>query len=168
MPHGFGLVTGSYQVSPSPSLQKSLTHCSSMVDSNPPPLQTPLALTQAYCSLSAAGLNSDCWLEVETEKEALGVFIETLSFTRTITALPHKGKERETNWLLVSRLWGSVHTRTHFVPLRKVAIHSWCWCVAVMIDYVEYCESQQKEFIEIIIPSPVCNVLNQHIAYEEW
>lgn len=64
-----------------------------MFQSDPPPLPPPLALTQAYCPLSAARLNSDCWLVAETEKEALGVFIETLSFTRTITTLPHTKRE---------------------------------------------------------------------------
>lgn len=66
-----------------------------MFESDPPPLPPPLALTQAYCPCSAAVLNSDCWLVVETEKEVLGVFIETLSFTRTITTLPHTKRERE-------------------------------------------------------------------------
>lgn len=90
----------------------------SMFESDPP----PLALTQAYCSLSAARLNRDCWLVVELEKEALGVFIETLSFTRTITTLPHT--EREANWLLVSHLRGNVHTRTRFVLVNTVTVHS--------------------------------------------
>lgn len=96
-------VSGSYQVSPFPP--KSLTHFSSMSDSDPPPLPTPLALTQAYCSLSAARLNSDCWLEAETEKEALGVFIETLSFTRTITTLPHRERERHTHTHKQTDFW---------------------------------------------------------------
>lgn len=73
-------------------------------ESNPPPLPPPLALTQAYCPCSAAAPNSDCWLVVETEKEVLGVFIETPSFTRTITTLPHTKTEKEANWLLVSHL----------------------------------------------------------------
>lgn len=120
--YGLRFVTGSYRVSPLPLLQNSLTHFSSMFDSDPPPLPTPLALTQAYCSLSAAQLNSDCWLEVETEKEALGVFIETLSFTRTITTLPHRENERQAKGLLVSHLRGSVHTRTHSVLLNKVTV----------------------------------------------
>lgn len=124
-----------------PSEVPQKTHFSRMFESDPPPLPTPLALTQAYCSLSAARLNSDCWLEVETEKEALGVFIESLSFTRTITTLPHRGKERQANWLLVSHLRGSVHTRTHFVLLNKVTVHSCWWCVAVIIEYVAYVES---------------------------
>lgn len=47
-------------------------------ESDPPPLPPALALTQAYCPLWAAQLNSDCWLVVEMEKEAFGVFIETL------------------------------------------------------------------------------------------
>lgn len=79
----------------SPSLPKSLTHFSSTVCLS----QTlpPLALTQAYCLLSAARPNRDSWLVAEAEKEALGVFIESLSFTRTITTPPpHQERGRLT------------------------------------------------------------------------
>lgn len=61
----------------------------------PSPTPYPLALTQAYYPLSAAWLNSDCWLVVEMEKEAFRVFIETHSFTRTITTLPHSKWKRD-------------------------------------------------------------------------
>lgn len=58
-----------------------------------PPLYSPLALTKAYCSfslsLSAAQLTVDWRLR---QRRKPWVFIETLSFTRTIITLPHTEK----------------------------------------------------------------------------
>lgn len=79
---------------PTPPPQGLVSTSSLFVWVRPSPTPYPLALTQAYYPLSAAWLNSDCWLVVEMEKEAFRVFIETHSFTRTITTLPHSKWKR--------------------------------------------------------------------------
>lgn len=60
----------------------------------PSPTPQPISLDSGLL-LVLSCRNADCWLEGETEKEALGVFIETLSFTRTITTIPHRERETE-------------------------------------------------------------------------
>lgn len=99
-------VSGSYHISSPPFLQKSPTSFLTLPHSVPISLDSGLLLSLSY--------PADGWLEVETEKEALGVFIETLSFTRTITTLPHTEKQTKANWLFVSHLHGSVcATKNH-------------------------------------------------------
>lgn len=85
---------------------------------DPPPLGPPLALTRAHCSLRCP---ADVWLEVETEKEALGVFIEPRSFTRTITTLPHMEKQiQETAFWFHISMEGSYQPSTHLCINMKI------------------------------------------------
>lgn len=70
----------------------------------PSPTRPPISLDSG--SLLSLRCPADVWLEVETEKEALGVFIEPRSFTRTITTLPHTQKQTPANGFSVSHLQG--------------------------------------------------------------
>lgn len=113
-------VSGSYQVPSPPSLPKSLTHLSNrgVFHSDPP----PLALTQAYCSLSAAW--AEQWLLIggwDGEGSLGSIYRDSLIYQNNNNPPPQRerGREREANWLLVSHLRGNVHTRTHFVLLKK-------------------------------------------------
>lgn len=125
---------------PPPVQSLSLTSPPWYVWVRPSPCSLPplIALTQAYCPLSAAWLNSDCWLVVEMEKEALGVFIETrdsLIYQNNNNPPPHQERERQrvASWLLVSHFKGNVCTRTDFGPLKKGGCS--CWrCVAITTE----------------------------------
>lgn len=139
---------------PPPSHPKSLTHLSTTVclTQTLPHLPPPLALTQAYCSLSAAGLNSDCWLVVEMEKEALGVFIESLIYQNNNNPPPQWDRERERQADFWFHITGKkkLCSRTHFVLLNKVTLWSNWWFGAMIINIDSKTDS---EFIQFTVHS---------------
>lgn len=93
---------------------KSLTHFSTTVclTQTLPPLRPTLALTQAYCSLSAA--RPEQWLLIgglDWEGSLGSIYRDSLIYQNNNNPPPKREKERdrEANWLLVSHLRGNVH-----------------------------------------------------------
>lgn len=60
----------------------------------PSPTRQPISLDSGLL-LVLSCRNTECWLWVETDKEALGVFIETLIYQNNNNLPPHRERERD-------------------------------------------------------------------------